>query len=95
LNNVETSVRISRAGWARLNAAANSRQQGRQAVFRDKAWRLTRCTEPRFDISGQPLDCPLAVGLHPDLMAALHTLCDKLGVPHECAGELVTCWAGE
>ena len=95
MNNVETTVHLSRAGWSRLNAMANARQQGRQAVFRDKAWKLTRCATPSFDISGMPLDCPLNVGLHPELVEGLRALCDSLGVPHECAGELVTCWTAQ
>jgi hypothetical protein len=82
-------LRISRKAYLELTEEAISADMNRFHLFRLKAMALARSIGPRFNLSGDPLDWHMSVGISSQVWPLLVTLCGDLGVPCDAIGELV------
>lgn len=86
---------MSRHAIWRLCETARNRQCSIGYLFRGWAYELAHAEKPRFELSGQPLDRRIGVGIHDDPYAALVSVADRLDVPRETIGELVATYIEE
>jgi hypothetical protein len=85
----EMSFRVSAHALRTLFYEARERKQSPYQRFRDRAWMLSRCIDPRFSLAGQDLTETVRGCLAPSLLAQLELLAGDLDVSPETLGELI------
>jgi hypothetical protein len=89
--NQDYEFKMSKDGVFRVRSMARSKGINSAKAFRSMAGALAVMLAPHFAVSGEPLTETMTLGVSDQTRAALEQLCQHVGVPYECAGELVAC----
>ncbi|AOY98776.1 hypothetical protein BKK81_05385 [Cupriavidus sp. USMAHM13] len=85
----ELELPVSAGALHRLHKMADQQGNGLPKAFRRCAGRLLTDPAPRFNVSGNPTERTLIVGMYSNLADRLHAWMAARGLPPAALGELV------